>query len=396
MSLEGKVAKQVAEIPPSGIRKFFDIVSEMKDAISLSVGEPDFTTPWYISESAIYAIEQGYTHYSSNAGLLELRELICQYYEMRFGLSYLPGEVIVTVGASEGIDLALRALVEPGDEIIVPAPSYVSYAPCVRLCGGVPIGAEVKAEDACKLRAEVLESMITPKTKAVIIPYPNNPTGAILTKQELEALAAVLVKHDLVAISDEIYAELTYGRRHVSIASLPGMQERSIVINGFSKAFAMTGWRLGYVMGPSYFTKQMLKIHQYTMLCASSMSQYAGREALRHGLEDGFASVQRMAREYDRRRRYVVARLDGMGLPCFEPEGAFYAFPGIQKTGLSSEAFCERLLREKGVAIVPGTAFGAFGEGYARLSYATALDQIKIALDRMEQFVQLLEEKQEA
>lgn len=390
MNLEDKIAPHIKNMPPSGIRKFFDIVSEMKDAISLSVGEPDFTTPWDISESAIYAIEHGYTHYSSNAGVLELRELICQYYQTRYGVSYTPGDCIVTVGASEAIDLSLRALLQPGDEVIVPAPSYVSYAPGVMMCGGVPIAAPTKAEHACKITPETVESLITPKTKAIIIPYPNNPTGAILTQCELERLAEVLEKTEIVVISDEIYSELTYGRRHVSIASIPSMKERTIVINGFSKAFAMTGWRLGYVLADKRLTRQMLKIHQYVIMCASSMSQYAGIEALRRGLDDNFASVDKMTREYDRRRRYVLARLRGMGLPCFEPEGAFYAFPEIKATGLTSDEFCTRLLREKGVAVVPGPAFGASGEGYVRLSYATAMDQIKIALDRMEAFLHSL------
>ena len=387
MNVEEKVATHIRNMPPSGIRKFFDIVSEMKDAISLSVGEPDFTTPWHISESAIYAIEHGYTHYSSNAGILELRELICQYYQTRYGVGYAPEDCIVTVGASEAIDLALRAILEPGDEVIVPAPSYVSYSPGVMMSGGIPIAAPTKAERACKITPETIESLITPKTKAIIIPYPNNPTGAILTKSELEHIARVLEKTEVLVISDEIYSELTYGRRHVSIASIPSMKERTIVINGFSKAFAMTGWRLGYILADRRLVKQMLKIHQYVIMCASSMSQYAGIEALKKGLSDDFSAVEKMVREYDRRRKYVLARLQAMGLPCFEPEGAFYAFPEIKGTGLTSEEFCTRLLREKSVAMVPGPAFGESGEGYVRLSYATAMDQIKIALDRMEEFV---------
>lgn len=391
MNIEEKVAPHIRQMPPSGIRKFFDIVSEMKDSISLSVGEPDFTTPWNISESAIYAIEHGHTHYSSNAGILELRELICQYYRQRYEVCYEPSDCIVTVGASEAIDLALRAIIEPGDEVIVPAPSYVSYSPGVMMCGGVPVAAPTKAEHACKITPETIESLITPKTKAIIIPYPNNPTGAILTRSELECIAQVLEKTEILVISDEIYSELTYGRRHVSIASIPSMKERTVVINGFSKAFAMTGWRLGYLMADKRLIKQMLKIHQYVIMCASSMSQYAGMEALRQGLEDNFASVEKMVREYDRRRRYVLSRLRGMGLPCFEPEGAFYAFPEIKQTGMTSEEFCTRLLREKGVAVVPGPAFGESGEGYVRLSYATAMDQIKIAMDRMEEFLHSIE-----
>ena len=388
MRIEDRVAAHVAQVPPSGIRKFFDIVSEMKDAISLSVGEPDFVTPWNIRENAIYALERGRTHYTSNSGLMELRELICQYYHQRFGVSYQPGQVLVTVGASEAIDLAVRALVEPGDEVLIPAPSYVSYEPTVALAHGVPVPIPTSAADSFKLDPQVVRSLITPKTKAMVLPYPNNPTGAVMVREDLLALARVLEDTDVVVISDEIYAELTYGADHVSIASIPSMFDRTIVINGFSKAFAMTGWRLGYAIAHPALLGAMLKIHQFTMLCANIMSQYAGVEALRHGLDSGFASVDAMRREYDRRRNYIVAGLNRMGLTCFEPRGAFYAFPSIQSTGMKSEEFCEKLLYAKQVAVVPGTAFGSFGEGFVRISYAASLENIKTALGRIEEFIE--------
>ena len=382
------LSKKVQSIEPSGIRKFFDIVSEMKDAISLGVGEPDFDTPWHIREEGIYSLEQGRTFYTSNAGLKELKEEIANYLKRRFRLSYDPaGEIYLTVGGSEAIDGALRAMLDPGDEVLLPQPSYVSYEPCIVLADGVPKIIELKEEDEFKLRKQQLLDAITDKTKILIMPFPNNPTGAIMTREDLEDIAEVVREHDLYVISDEIYSELTYSGDHVSIASLPGMKERTIVINGFSKSYAMTGWRLGYACGPKPIIKQMLKIHQYVIMCASSMSQYAGIEALKKGLSDDFSAVEKMVREYDRRRKYVLARLRAMGLPCFEPEGAFYAFPEIKGTGLTSEEFCTRLLREKSVAMVPGPAFGESGEGYVRLSYATAMDQIKIALDRMEEFV---------
>ena len=387
MKAADRVAKHVAALPPSGIRRFFDLVSEMEDAISLSVGEPDFRTPWNISESAIYAIEQGHTHYTSNSGILPLRKLICRYYEERYGVSYTPDETLVTVGASEGIDLALRAMIEPGDEVIIPAPSYVSYAPGVILCGGVPVPAPTSSDNACKVTPQTIRSLVNEKTKAMILPYPNNPTGAILTKQELEELASEIEKTDMIVISDEIYSELTYGRRHTSIASIPSMYPRTVVLNGFSKAFAMTGWRLGYILAPGDLLQPMLRIHQYVIMCASTMSQYAGFEALRSGFEDNFAQVEKMVREYDRRRRFLLKGLREIGLPCFEPEGAFYAFPDIRATGLSSEEFCKRLLNEKKIAVVPGNAFGESGEGYVRISYAASMQSIQTAITRIGEFI---------
>ena len=388
MNYERIIAKRVAEAQPSGIRKFFDIVSEIKDAISLSVGEPDFVTPWDIRESAIYAIERGRTHYTSNSGLVELRELICKYYDQRFSVRYDTSQVLTTVGASEAIDLALRAIIEPGDEVLIPAPTYVSYAPSVQIAGGVAVPIPTSAEKEFKLEPDVLERLITQRTKAVIVPYPNNPTGAIMTREELEGIARVIEKSNAVVLSDEIYSELTYEGKHASIAGIDSMYDRTIVINGFSKAFSMTGWRLGYAMGPKEIIGAMLKIHQYTMLCAASISQFAGVEALKGGFEDGFASVEKMKREYDRRRRYIVKRLNDIGLPCFTPKGAFYAFPCIESTGMTSEEFCEKLLREHKVAVVPGDAFGASGEGYVRISYAASMENIKTALDRIEVFLQ--------
>ncbi len=382
-----RIAKHVAALPPSGIRRFFDLVSEMEDAISLSVGEPDFRTPWNISESAIYAIEKGHTHYTSNAGILPLREQICRYYKQRYGVSYETNEVVVTVGASEGIDLALRALIEPGDEVIIPAPCYVSYAPSVILSGGKAIAAPIHADNACKITPETILSLVTPKTKAMILPYPNNPTGAILTGEELQALAAAIEQTDIIVIADEIYSELTYGRQHVSIASIPSMYERTIVLNGFSKAFAMTGWRLGYVLAPRELLLPMLRIHQYVIMCASTMSQYAGLEALTSGFNDDFAQVEKMVREYDRRRRFLVKGLREIGLPCFEPEGAFYAFPDISGTGLTSEEFCRQLLNQKKIAVVPGTAFGQSGEGFVRISYAASMQNIQIAVARIGEYL---------
>lgn len=387
MNVKECVARHVQTLPPSGIRKFFDIVNEMDDAISLSVGEPDFPTPWNISESAIYAIEHGRTHYTSNAGVTELRELICRYYDERYGVHYAPSECIVTVGASEGIDLALRALINPGDEVIIPAPSYVSYAPGVVLAGGVPVPAPTSSENACKLTPETIRQLATARTKALILPYPNNPTGAILERQELAALAQEIQKTQMIVISDEIYSELTYGKRHVSIASLDGMRERTIVINGFSKAFSMTGWRMGYLLAPPELISPMLRIHQYVIMCCSTMSQYAGIEALKSGFEDDFAQVRKMVREYDRRRRVLVDGLNAIGLPCFNPEGAFYAFPDIRFTGYSSEEFCKQLLMQKKIAVVPGNAFGESGEGFVRISYAASMQNIQIALARIDEFI---------
>ena len=389
MNYEKLLNRTVQEIPPSGIRKFFDIVSTMKDAISLGVGEPDFVTPWNICESAIYSIEQGRTHYSSNWGDLNLRREISDYLHARCGIDYNPNnEIIVTVGASEGIDLALRTMLEPGDEVLIPDPSYVSYSPCVHLSGGVPVGIPTSADHGFKLLPEQLKACITPRTKALILPYPNNPTGGIMERADLEALAEVLKDTDILVISDEIYSELTYGgRKHVSFASIPGMFERTVTLNGFSKAFAMTGWRMGYACAPAPIAKLMCKIHQFTILCAPVQGQAAAAEALRAGREDNYASVEKMRKVYDQRRRIMLDGFAKMGLPCFEPLGAFYVFPNIARLNMKSDEFCEKLLREQKVATVPGTAFGASGEGYIRCSYATATDKIIEALRRIELFV---------
>ena len=389
MNYEKLLNRTVQEIPPSGIRKFFDIVSTMKDAISLGVGEPDFVTPWNICESAIYSIEQGRTHYSSNWGDLNLRREISDYLHARCGIDYNPNnEIIVTVGASEGIDLALRTMLEPGDEVLIPDPSYVSYSPCVHLSGGVPVGIPTGADHGFKLLPEQLKACITPRTKALILPYPNNPTGGIMERADLEALAEVLKDTDILVISDEIYSELTYGgRKHVSFASIPGMFERTVTLNGFSKAFAMTGWRMGYACAPAPIARLMCKIHQFTILCAPVQGQAAAAEALRAGREDNYASVEKMRKVYDQRRRIMLDGFAKMGLPCFEPLGAFYVFPNIAGLSMKSDEFCEKLLREQKVATVPGTAFGASGEGYIRCSYATATDKIIEALRRIELFV---------
>jgi aminotransferase len=381
------VSQRIKELPFSGIRKFFDIAKEIEGAISLGVGEPDFDTPWNIRAEAIYQLENGSTAYTSNAGLLELRQEISKYMRERFQLDYSPlSQVLVTVGASEGIDIAMRALLEPGDEVIVVEPCFVSYKPCVLMAGGVPVVAAPKAENAFRLKPEDLEGKISPKTKAVLISYPSNPTGAIMDKRDLELLAEVFVKRDLFVVSDEIYAELTYGQEHASIAALPGMAERTIVLNGFSKAYAMTGWRLGYACGPASVIEAMLKIHQYILMCAPTTSQRAGIEALRNGA----SSVRAMKSEYDGRRRVIVNGLREMGLDCFEPKGAFYCFPSIKSTGLSSDEFCMRLLREEKVAAVPGNAFGECGEGFARCSYASSIDSLKEALKRIGRFLERL------
>ncbi|MDD4796380.1 MAG: aminotransferase class I/II-fold pyridoxal phosphate-dependent enzyme [Eubacteriales bacterium] len=379
----------VEATPPSGIRKFFDVVSDMEGAISLGVGEPDFVTPWNIREAAIYCLEKGGTHYTSNWGTKELREAIAQYMAQRFHLSYHPySQVLVTVGASEGIDLALRAIINPGEEVLLPEPSYVSYAPGIQFAGGVPVGIKTNMDKQFRIEPDDVLPLITDKTKALILPYPNNPTGAVMERRHLEELATALRGRDIIVISDEIYAELTYtGTRHVSIAELDGMRDNTVVLSGFSKSFAMTGWRLGYACGPKDIIESMFKIHQYTMLCAPIMSQAGAYEGLRHGLENGFADVEKMRREYNRRRRYLVKAFNDMGLTCFEPLGAFYTFPSIRATGLGSEEFCEALLREEKVAVVPGTAFGPSGEGHVRCSYAYSLDEIKRALERMERFV---------
>ncbi len=384
------VNSTVEQVPPSGIRKFFDIVTEIEGAISLGVGEPDFDTPWNIREAAIYAVEHGATHYTSNWGTLELRTAIADYMRARFGLRYNPkNEILVTVGASEGIDLALRAMLEPGDEVLIPEPSYVSYAPCVSLALGVPVGIPTSAAVDFRVEPAALLSKVTPRTRAVILPYPNNPTGGIMERHHLDELAAALRGLDIAVLSDEIYAELTYSdTRHVSIAELDGMAERTLVISGFSKSFAMTGWRLGYLCGPAQALAGMVKIHQYTMLCAPIMAQAAALEGLRSGMADGFAEVGRMQREYNRRRRFVVSSLNAMGLTCFEPRGAFYAFPSISITGMSSEDFCNALLREEKVAVVPGTAFGPSGEGFVRISYAYSVEKLRTALKRIAKFVE--------
>ena len=374
-------------LKPSGIRKFFDIVRETEGAISLGVGEPDFVTPWRVRSAAITSLQRGYTQYTGNRGLPKLLELIARYLEQRFGLQYDPKHIIVTVGGSEAIDLALRACVERGEEVLVPDPAYVSYAPLVGMADGVAVPVECKEEDAFIVRADAIEKAVSSKTKAIILTYPNNPTGAIMTKQQLEEIAAVIIKHDLLVITDEIYAELTYGRQHCSIASLPGMKERTVYVSGFSKAFAMTGWRLGYVCAPAEIDDAMFKIHQYAMLCAPITSQYAGMEALTDGFSDGFSVVEEMRDAYDKRRRFVLSSLHEIGLTCFEPKGAFYAFPSVKSTGMDSEAFAEALLKREKVAVVPGTAFGSFGANNVRLSYATGMTQLKEAFERMDAFL---------
>ena len=382
--MRNPLSKKITGIEPSGIRKFFDLVSEMPDAISLGVGEPDFDTPWRIREEGIYTLEQGKTFYTSNAGLKDLKIEISKYLERKIHVEYDPDhEIMVTVGGSEGIDVALRAMLDPGDEVLIPQPSYVSYVPCTILADGNPVVIPLQEKNEFKLKAEELEAAITPKTKMLVMPFPNNPTGSIMTKEDLEPIAEVVKRHDLYVLSDEIYSELTYKTEHVSIASLPGMQERTLVINGFSKGFAMTGWRLGYICGPSVIIEQMLKIHQFAIMCAPTTSQYAAVEALRNGDED----VAMMREEYNGRRRYVLERFKEMGLSCFEPFGAFYAFPCIKDLGMTSDEFATKLLQTKKVAVVPGTAFGACGEGFLRISYAYSLDDLRIALDRVAEFV---------
>ncbi|MBR6365809.1 MAG: aminotransferase class I/II-fold pyridoxal phosphate-dependent enzyme [Lachnospiraceae bacterium] len=389
--MRNPLSDKVLDIKPSGIRKFFDIVSEMKDAISLGVGEPDFDTPWHIREEGIYSLEKGRTVYTSNSGLMELRKEIVNYLNRKVNVNYDPRhEVLITVGGSEAIDLALRAMLNPGDEVLIPQPCYVSYLPCCQLADGVPVFINLKEENQFRLTAQELRDAITPKSKILVLPFPNNPTGAIMTREDLEAIAEVIIEKDLFVISDEIYSELTYLGEHVSIASLPGMRERTILINGFSKAYAMTGWRLGYAAGPQYILEQMTKIHQFAIMCAPTTSQYAAIEALKNGDED----VARMRDAYDQRRHFVLSRLHEMGLQCFEPFGAFYAFPSIARFGLSSDEFATRFLKEEKVAIVPGTAFGDCGEGFLRLSYAYSIENLKEALGRLERFVQRLEQEQ--
>lgn len=383
--MRNPLSQVVQEIKPSGIRKFFDIVSEMKDAISLGVGEPDFDTPWHVREEGIYSIEKGKTFYTSNAGLKELRAEIASYMNRRFQISYnADKEILITVGGSEGIDLAIRALVNPGEEVLIPMPSFVSYLPCVQLAYGVPVVIELKEENEFRLTKEQLLEHITDKTKLLVLPFPNNPTGAIMPRRELEEIAKVCVEKDIFVVSDEIYAELSYyGERHVSIAEMPGMKERTVLINGFSKAYAMTGWRLGYVCAPENILSQMLKIHQFAIMCAPTTSQYAAVEALRNG--DG--DLEMMHDAYDGRRRFLVKSLREIGLPCFEPFGAFYVFPCIRKTGMTSEQFANELLAQEKLAVVPGTAFGSCGEGFLRISYAYSIENLKIALERIERFV---------
>ena len=383
----------IPNIQWSGIRKFFDIVNEMDDAISLGVGEPDFDTPWHIRDEGIFSLEKGRTFYTSNAGLKELKIEISKYLYRRFHLRYdYKSEVIVTVGGSEGIDLAMRAMLDPGDEVLIPQPSYVSYVPCTVLAGAVPVVIDLQEKNQFRLTAEELEAAITPKTKLLVLPFPNNPTGAVMEKSDLEAIAKVVEEHDLFILSDEIYAELCYLENHTSIASLPGMKERTIVINGFSKSHAMTGWRLGYACGPRRIIEQMLKIHQYAIMCAPTNSQYAAVEALRHGDED----VAMMREQYNQRRRFLVHEFERMNLQCFEPFGAFYIFPSIKEFGMSSEEFATRFLREEKVAVVPGTAFGDSGEGFLRISYAYSLENLKIALGRLEKFINRLRKEQQS
>ena len=379
--------RRVVEMPPSGIRKFFDLLDGMSDVTALTVGQPDFVTPWHIREAGIESLESGKTYYTSNAGTLELRQEICKYLHRRFDLSYDPAhETVVTVGGSEAIDLAMRTILSPGDEVIIPTPCFVCYAPIARMCGAVPVTVQTRNQDKFKLTPELLESAITEKTKMLVLAYPNNPTGAVMDREDLEKIAQILREKQIIVLSDEIYAELTYGRRHVSIASLPGMWERTILASGFSKAYAMTGWRLGYLCAPAPLAKQMLKVHQYAIMCAPTTSQLAAVEALRHGDED----IAAMTDEYNRRRRYIYNGLQSIGIPSFEPEGAFYIYPEIGQFGLSSDSFCERLLYEHKCAIIPGTAFGEGGEGFARISYAYSVKHITQALERIEAFVKVL------
>lgn len=382
--MRNPLSQKVVEIKPSGIRKFFDVVSEMPDAISLGVGEPDFDTPWRIREEGIYSLERGRTFYTSNAGLKELKAEISRYLERKIDVAYDPDkEVIVTVGGSEGIDLAFRAMLDPGDEVLIPQPSYVSYLPCAVLADGVPVVIPLQQKNEFKLTREELEAAITPRTKILVLPFPNNPTGAVMSREDLEPVAEVVKEHDLFVLSDEIYSELTYKDDHVSIAALPGMRERTLVINGFSKGFAMTGWRLGYICAPEEIAKQMLKIHQYAIMCAPTNSQYAAIEGLRHCEGE----VQEMRASYNQRRRYLMHEMKRMHLDCFEPFGAFYVFPNIQEFGMSSEEFATRLLEEEKVAVVPGSAFGDSGEGYIRISYAYSLDDLKEAVGRVGSFI---------
>ena len=390
--MRNPLADKVVEIQPSGIRKFFDIVSEMKDAISLGVGEPDFDTPWHIRDEGIYSLEKGRTFYTSNAGLKELKVEICNYIQRKQGVMYdQASEVLVTVGGSEAIDVGLRAMLNPGEEVLIPQPSYVSYEPCAVLAGGVPVIIDLKAENEFRLTAQELRDAITDKTKVLVLPFPNNPTGAIMEKEDLEEIAKVIIEKDIFVISDEIYSELTYKGEHVSIVAIPGMRERTVMINGFSKAYAMTGWRLGYACGPAPIIGQMTKIHQFAIMCAPTTSQYAAVEALKNGDDD----VKEMRTAYNQRRRYLMHAFKEMGLECFEPFGAFYVFPCIKEFGMTSDEFANRFLAEEKVAVVPGTAFGASGEGFLRISYAYSLENLKIAIGRLERFVKKLREERE-
>ena len=387
MNYEKLMNRTLQELKPSGIRKFFDIAAEMDEVISLSVGEPDFSTPWHIRQEGIHTLEKGKTWYSANAGMIELRQAIADHIRQESGVSYDPKtEILVTVGGSEAIDLTFRALVAPGDEVLIPEPSFVCYDPLTRMAGGVPVPLVTRAEDRFRLTPEALQAAITPKTKLLVLPFPNNPTGAIMPREELEKIAAVLRGTDIMVLSDEIYGVLTYGREHTSITQIEGMQERTVLVNGFSKTYAMTGWRLGYACGPAPVMKMLTKLHQFGIMCAPTTAQYAAIEAMRNGAED----VVTMRREYDMRRRFIVDGLRKLGLDCFEPEGAFYVFPSIQSTGLTSDEFCRRLLEEKHVAVVPGNAFGACGEGYVRISYCYSLKHITEALRRMGEFLQEL------
>ena len=391
MNYDSILSERIKDVKPSGIRRFFDILEEMKDAISLGIGEPDFVTPWHIRDAGIYSLEKGFTKYTSNAGMSELRREIAAYLNRRFHLQYdFAHEIIVTVGGSEAIDLSLRCMVNPGDEVIIPVPSFVCYGPLTSMAGGTPVYVETKAENEFRLTAEELRAAITPRTKVLVLPFPNNPTGGIMERKDLEAVAEVLRDTNIMVLSDEIYAELTYGQHHVSPANLPELKDRTIVVNGFSKSHAMTGWRMGYVCGPAPIIQQMLKLHQFGIMSAPTMSQYAAIEAMRNG--DG--DIEKMRDEYDGRRRYLVEGLRRIGLPCFEPKGAFYVFPDIRPSGLSSDEFCERFLMEEKVAVISGSAFGPGGEGFVRCCYATGMRDIAEALTRMDNFLTNLRKKQ--
>lgn len=386
--IESLLSQKVTGIKPSGIRRFFDIANELEDVISLGVGEPDFDTPWHVREEGIYSLQKGRTFYTANAGLKELRQEICRYIERKQGVTYNPmTEALVTIGGSEAIDLAMRALLNPGDEVIFCEPCYVSYLPCIVLSNGVPVRIPLKEENQFRLTPEELEAAITPKTKAIILSFPNNPTGAVMSREDLEAIAKVILKHNVVVISDEIYSELTYtGNRHVSIVEIEGMKERTVLINGFSKAFAMTGWRMGYALAPEVLMKQMIKIHQFTIMAAPTISQYAGIDALKNCDDD----VIEMRDSYNQRRRYLLKKMEELGIPCFEPFGAFYIFPNISQFGMTSEEFATKLVQEERVAVVPGSAFGESGEGFVRISYAYSLDSLKKAIERLESFIHKL------